>query len=295
MALALGACSGGRCGGAASSGQAVASSGQPQAEPAHAPAVAPPPLPPAPYRVMWHQVFEADIDAAATFYADVVGWKTKKDGSDHFFFIAKAGPVADIQRITDAMKSGGVRPYWGTIVQVADVDATTDLARSHGARVVFGPMDAAGTRVASFMDGEGAVFSIARWNPPLPPRNRWTPGEFLWDEIVTRNATETTSLLHDLFSWTHLSELPTSGAGKYVVFARDGIPVAGMFADPSLQASGWMSYIHVSDLESAMGRATRAGATVMLGPQAAGDERFAQLRDPEGAIFGLREAPPDTR
>jgi uncharacterized protein len=288
LSLGLGAC-GGQCGSASSS------SGGPSVAAVAAPALAPSPVPPAPYRIMWHEVFETDVDAAAAFYANVAGWTTKKESPDHVTFIGKAGPVADVQRITEPLKAAGVRPYWGTIVQVADVDATTELARSHGARVVFGPLDAAGTRVASFVDGDGAVLTVARWTPPLPPRDRRIPGEFRWDELVTPDAPGTAALLRDLFSWTQLSEAPSGAAGKYFVLGRDGIPVAGLFTDPGLEGSGWMSYVHVQDLDAAIGRATRAGATLTLGPMAAGEEHLAQLRDPEGALFGLREAPPDAR
>jgi predicted enzyme related to lactoylglutathione lyase len=238
---------------------------------------------------MWHQVFETDVDRAAAFYAAVAGWRTKKEGADHVVCLGEAGPVADVRLVTDEMKSAGARPFWSTLVQVADVDATADLARSRGARVVFGPTDVDGARVATFVNGEGVLFSVARWSPPLPPRDRRVLGEFLWDELATRDAKSAGTLLRDLFAWTPLSEAP-SGAGEYVVLARDGIPVAGLYTDPALEGSGWMSYVHVDDLDAAIGRATRAGATVTLGPQAAGDERFAQLRDPQGAVFGLRES-----
>jgi uncharacterized protein len=244
---------------------------------------------------MWHQLYENDIDAAAAFYADVVGWTMKKDAPDHVMCVGQAGPVADMQRIKEDMKAGGVRPYWSAFVQVPDVDASANLARSHGARVVFGPTDVAGARVASFVDGTGALLSVARWSPPLPPRDRRIPGEFLWDELVTRDGLGALTLLGDLFAWTQASEVPSGASGKYVILAHDGIPVAGVFADPTIERSGWMSYVHVSDLDAAIERATHAGATVTLGPRSAGDERLAQLRDPQGAFFGLREAITDAR
>jgi hypothetical protein len=294
LALLLAAFGGVHCGGCSTS-SSRSSSGAPSAHSTKAPPVALSPVPPAPYRIMWHQVFEADLDAAAAFYADVTGWTTQRSGPDRVMCLGSAGPVANVQRITDEMKAAGVRPYWSAFVQVADVDTTTELARSHGWRVVFGPADVVGVRVASFVDGEGALLSVAHWTPPLPPRDRRMAGEFLWDEVVTRDAAGAATILGDLFAWKPVSEMPSGAAGKYVVFARDGIPVAGLFADPTIATSGWMSYVHVTDLDAALGRAKRAGGTVMLGPQVAGDERLAQVRDPQGAIFGLREGAAVTR
>jgi uncharacterized protein len=181
------------------------------------------------------------------------------------------------------------------VIQVTDVDATADLAQAHGAHSVFGPTDVVGARVASFVDAAGALLSVARWTPPLPPRDRRMPGEFLWDEVVTRDEPGTARLLGDLFAWTRLSETPSGATGKYEVLAHEGIPVAGLFADSTIGVSGWMSYVHVTDLDAALGRAVERGGTVMLGPQAAGEDRLAQLRDPQGAVFGLRESAADTR
>src|ERR1700691_1920471 len=155
VALVLAACGGLQCRGCSNSssgGSGVA----PSAQSTKAPPVALSPVPPAPYRIMWHQLFEGNLDAAAAFYADVTGWTTQKSGPDRVMCLGPAGPVANLQRITDEMKAAGVRPSWSAFVQVAAVDATTELARSHGWRVVFGPADAVGARVASFVDAGGA-------------------------------------------------------------------------------------------------------------------------------------------
>jgi uncharacterized protein len=282
FAIAVAACSGGRCGGSATGDASSPASS------IHAPPMAASPVPPSVYRIAWHQLIETDVDAAAAYYADVTGWTTRKDG-EHVTCFGSSGPLAGVLRLSEEMKTGGLRPYWGVFVQVTDVDATIDQAKAHGARVVYGPAEVQGARIASFMDSTGALTSVGRWSPPLAPRDTRVSGEFIWDDLVTRDAGIAEQLLGDLFSWVKLSEVP-AGKGRYALLARDGVPVAGVFADPTLAAPGWISYVHVSDLDAAIGRATRGGGAVTFGPEIAGDGRQAQLRDPQGAIFGLRES-----
>ena len=54
----------------------------------------------------------------------------------------------------------------------------------------------------------------------------------------------------------------------------------------------WLYYAATSDLDAAIGRATRKGAKVMNGPMdVPGGGRIAQLMDPQGAAFALHQAP----
>jgi predicted enzyme related to lactoylglutathione lyase len=54
----------------------------------------------------------------------------------------------------------------------------------------------------------------------------------------------------------------------------------------------WLFYTETSDLDTAIARATKNGATVMNGPMdVPGGGRIAQLMDPQGAAFALHQAP----
>jgi predicted enzyme related to lactoylglutathione lyase len=54
----------------------------------------------------------------------------------------------------------------------------------------------------------------------------------------------------------------------------------------------WLYYTETPDIDSAIGRATKNGATVMNGPMdVPGGGRIAQLMDPQGAAFALHQAP----
>ncbi len=49
----------------------------------------------------------------------------------------------------------------------------------------------------------------------------------------------------------------------------------------------WMIYITVPDVDAAVAAACAAGGSLVTGPRSAGGGRFAVVRDPAGALFGL--------
>jgi predicted enzyme related to lactoylglutathione lyase len=54
----------------------------------------------------------------------------------------------------------------------------------------------------------------------------------------------------------------------------------------------WLYYTEIPDLESALTRATKKGATIMNGPMdVPGGGRIAQLMDPQHAAFCLHQSP----
>ena len=54
----------------------------------------------------------------------------------------------------------------------------------------------------------------------------------------------------------------------------------------------WLYYTETPDLDAAITRATKKGATIMNGPMdVPGGGRIAQLMDPQGAAFALHQAP----
>jgi predicted enzyme related to lactoylglutathione lyase len=54
----------------------------------------------------------------------------------------------------------------------------------------------------------------------------------------------------------------------------------------------WIFYTSTSDLEAAIGRATKKGAKVMNGPMdVPGGGRIAMLTDGQGAAFALHQGP----
>jgi predicted enzyme related to lactoylglutathione lyase len=113
----------------------------------------------------WSELTTPDVDRAAAFYADVVGWKAEPfHGMDYTVFNNAAG-----EGIAGAMKppAEGMPPFWGIYFAVDDCDAVVVAAQKAGASVMMPPTDTEGVgRMAALQDPQGAVFSVIKTATP---------------------------------------------------------------------------------------------------------------------------------
>jgi hypothetical protein len=58
---------------------------------------------------------------------------------------------------------------------------------------------------------------------------------------------------------------------------------------PSPGSIGWLACPVVADLDASLPSAKALGEGVLAGPKAMGTDRYAVLRDPDGASFALRQ------
>ncbi|WP_288409715.1 VOC family protein [uncultured Sphingomonas sp.] len=81
---------------------------------------------------IWYELLTRDIDAAAAFYGDVIGWTVQDSGMpgmDYRLFVAPDGTMVGGLM---AMPGGMPDPIWLGYVAVDDVDATPGLCRRRG-------------------------------------------------------------------------------------------------------------------------------------------------------------------
>jgi len=81
--------------------------------------------------------------------------------------------------------------------------------------------------------------------------------------------------------------------GIYSVYGLGDKQLGGMMAIPqgTMMPPMWIYYIETSDLDSALGRATKNGAQIMNGPmEVPGGGHIAQLMDVQGAVIALHQA-----
>ena len=92
----------------------------------------------------WIDTEQADVDAAATFYAGVLGWQ----------FDAWILPLQP-----------GASPHWSVSFAVADADAVAAAARDLGGSVVVEPFDIPPVRSTVIDDPAGARFTAIVFKP----------------------------------------------------------------------------------------------------------------------------------
>lgn len=115
-------------------------------------------------------------------------------------------------------------------------------------------------------------------------------GKVVWNDLITENVDAARRFYGELFGWTF--ENTTRPGGRPYTLARSGkVYVAGLVqvdARPDgKRLSRWLPYVSVADVDSAVARATAAGAGIAVGARDVSLGRVAAIVDPEGAVIGV--------
>jgi hypothetical protein len=178
-------------------------------------------------------------------------------------------------------------------VLVENVDATASQAKKLGGKVHKEPEDIPTVgRFAVLGDPQGAFISIFTPGDAMTLHDLSKPGEFCWNELMARDMPAAFDFYSKLFGWKVIQDMDMGPMGTYRVFGLGETQIGGMMAIPkeAPMPPMWNYYTEVSDLDSAVERAKKKGATLMNGPMDVPGGRVAQLMDPQGAAFALHQA-----
>jgi predicted enzyme related to lactoylglutathione lyase len=244
---------------------------------------------------VWYEHMTKDPKAAIEFYSDVVGWKTQAwEGTQNYtMWVGSQGPIGGVTTIPERAAKAGSPPFWSASVQVDDVDASAKAAKANGGQVHVEPMDIPTVgRYAVIVDPQGAALALFKpGGDGMDARDNTKPGEFGWHELLTTDHGAAFRFYSGLFGWEKLREVDAGGpVGKYLVFGKGNEQYGGMFTkskDMPMPPS-WLYYANVADLGTAVGKAKKRGAKVMIeSMEVPGGGKIAQLIDPQGAAFAL--------
>ena len=117
------------------------------------------------------------------------------------------------------------------------------------------------------------------------------PGAYDWGEINARNVEGLLPFFEKVFGWQVKTSEPTPGQPPYHEFTLEGESILGAWEmNPMVPAdvpTYWQIYFNVGDVDGQAERAKALGATELVASQDIPGGRFAILRDPQGASFGL--------
>jgi predicted enzyme related to lactoylglutathione lyase len=141
----------------------------------------------------------------------------------------------------------------------------------------------------------GAAAEPKMYWPPItdPPTGTYTPGKWVWAELLTRDVGRAADFYGKIFGWTFETYGPKDDAKTYTLVSSGGTPIAGMvFMNPGDRTlkpdARWVGLVSVTDVKLAEGRVINAGGKVLMGPRPLGTRGDAALfADPEGGIFGV--------
>lgn len=239
-------------------------------------------------KFVWHEQVSGDTEQAQRFYTQLFGWGTEifKAGETDYTMISSGGQTHG--GFSKAME-GAPPPHWLGHVGVENLDETIEKAKSAGGKVAAGPFDMEGVgRMAILTDPQGAHISAYQ----SLSEGSESAGVFVWDELGTTDADGAQRFYEDVFGWTTKDQ--GEEYGGYRIFSSGETQIAGLMKnpDPSIPAA-WTPYVGVEDTDAACKKATELGAEVIVEPMdvpAVG--RFAILKDPQGAVFGIIKGEP---
>lgn len=115
-------------------------------------------------------------------------------------------------------------------------------------------------------------------------------GEFCWTELATPNVKAAKDFYGKVFGWEFADH--EMGDMTYTMIKRNNKEFAGIWSIPKNQEKEipphWMSYILVDNLDEAVEKARKNGATIVKPSTNAGDMgKLAVIKDPTGAHIAL--------
>jgi predicted enzyme related to lactoylglutathione lyase len=117
----------------------------------------------------------------------------------------------------------------------------------------------------------------------------WSSGTFYWNELMTRDVEKAKQFYGATLGWT-FDAMPND-QGTYWVAKSGDQPVAGILPmvgpDYDNEPEGWVAYVAVKDLSTALARATSEGGQVVREPfEVPGVGRIAIVADAQGIVLG---------
>ncbi len=245
---------------------------------------------------VWYEYITRDAGAAAKFYGDVVGWKSRDAGMVDFpYTLLAAGEdmVGGILPMPELARAAGAGPFWLGYVAVPDVDAYAAKVVQAGGAIHRAPADIPQVgRFAVVADPHGAAFVLFKGEPPddpRPPLAGDAMGNIGWRELRAGNLDSAFAFYAGLFGWRKTQAMDMGAMGTYQVFAIEGGQGGGMMTKPpETPAPYWLLYFNVEAIDAAAERAQNGGGQVIAGPhEVPGGGWVVQARDPQGGAFAL--------
>jgi len=244
----------------------------------------------------WLDLGSPDTEAAEAFYTSLFGWTFTSAGPQaggYGFFQKDGRTVAALGPLSEE----GAKPAWTLYFTTPDADATATLVGDAGGTVRAAPFDVfTNGRMAGFTDPTGAEFAVWQPGDTVGLDAVTSPGTLCWTELYSSDPTAAKAFYRAVFGWQE-QDVPFGDTATYTVLT----PAGGGTDDgqggilqllPEQTAAGvsshWLPYFEVPDTDAAVARAQKLGGAVRApATDVHGVGRFAQLTDPDGAVFAV--------
>lgn len=243
----------------------------------------------------WVDLSTTDPDGARTFYAELFGWDLQVGPPEtgHYTMARKNGrPAAAINGMPapDAQHTA-----WMTYLATDDLDATWAAAMAAGATQVMAPDDVMTFgRMAFAVDPAGAVFGIWQAGDHTGFQVANEASTVSWNELMTRDYEGAMSFYGMVFGHKYdVVDMPPEFQYSTFNVGADMVGGIGTFPAevPTDVPSSWKVYFDTDDADQTIAAVTRLGGSVRQPAMDTPYGRLAQVSDPQGAEFSIRQAP----
>jgi predicted enzyme related to lactoylglutathione lyase len=242
----------------------------------------------APGTPCWVDLMTTDVEAARTFYGDLLGWQFDIGPAETGYY---SSALLDGRRVAGIFTMQNDHPpVWSTYLATADVEATAKAAEAAGGTIFQAPMDVMDLgRMAVIQDPTGAAVGLWQAGSHFGFQLANQTGAVTWNEELSRDYDAATRFYAEVFGYTYTD---MSGEGfRYSTIEVDGNTVGGIGALPAQVPaevpSHWRVYFAVDDADDTVARAVATGAQVIRPAQDMPYGRHADLQDPQGAYFSI--------
>jgi predicted enzyme related to lactoylglutathione lyase len=232
----------------------------------------------------WVDLTTPDLQAALRFYGELFGWEFEDAGevAGHYH-----------QALLRGKRVAGIGPnppesppacFWSTYFSASDVDAHAKAITEAGGTVSFGPMEVMDQgRMLVGQDPLGAMFGV--WEPRahIGAQIVNEHATVSWNELIGDDLERTTGFYGAVFG-VAFEDLP--GAPYKLMKVGDDVVggISGMGAD---LPPHWLTYFMHDDVDAGFARAAELGGEIVGEVVDSQFGRYARVRDPQGAVFGL--------
>lgn len=246
---------------------------------------------------IWYELITTDVDAAKTFYGDIVGWTTTTFPSSAGgmpYTILNYGDVGigGLMALPDGVPTG---PGWFAYFHVAEVDAKVAQNEAAGGKTHMPATDLPGVgRIAMIADPQGIVFYLMAPDPSMGDQESTSfsaslPGRCSWNELVASDQKTALPYYSSLLGWTSKEAMPMGEMGDYTFIDCGDVRIGAMMdrASPE-QPLRWTFYFAIPDVDAAVDKVKAGGGNVIMGPMdVPGGQRIILAVDPQGASVGF--------
>ncbi len=237
----------------------------------------------------WVDVTTTDLERTVAFYESLFGW-TAEVGDDRYGgYVTFRHDGARVAGAAPRQESDPAPPHWTVYLLTYNAVATSERVAEAGGTVLIEPIDIPEMGVMGLaIDATGAV--VGYWQPGgLAGFDEFgTVGTAAWFELAASDFDAAERFYAHAFHWSI-----DRGAGepRYGVYTHAHRNYAGILDAKDLLGDelppSWSVAFGVDDVERAVERAVKSGATLVVPPWDLPSGRRAGLTDPTGAYFVL--------